>query len=48
MEISAEQFALIEHCLPRQRANVSMTNSPEADGTPRFIWLPRMLDLERP
>lgn len=134
MEITAEQFALIEHCLPRQRGNVSMTNlqvinavlyvaehgckwrglpkrfgnwhtvytrmrrwakagvldkmfeelqreqvvririeavsldstsikvhpdgtgalktdrkpleSPEADGTPRFIWLPRM--LERP
>ena len=26
MEISAEQFALIEHCLPTQRGNVSMTN----------------------
>lgn len=26
MEITAEQFALIEHCLPRQRGNVSMTN----------------------
>ena len=22
--------------------------SPEADGTPRFIWLPRMLDTMRP
>ena len=26
MEISAEQFALVEHCLPKQRGNVSMTN----------------------
>jgi transposase len=26
MEISAEQFALIEHCLPRPRGNVSVTN----------------------
>ncbi|MEZ5484367.1 MAG: IS5 family transposase [Lysobacteraceae bacterium] len=26
MEISAEQFAQIEHCLPLQRGNVSMTN----------------------
>ncbi|MNV50468.1 hypothetical protein D3C71_1424820 [compost metagenome] len=26
MEITAEQFALIEHCLPGQRGNVSMTN----------------------
>ena len=26
MEITAEQFARIEHCLPRQRGNVSMTN----------------------
>lgn len=26
MEITPEQFALIEHCLPKQRGNVSMTN----------------------
>ena len=26
MEITAEQFALIEHCLPKQRGNVSMSN----------------------
>jgi transposase len=26
MEITAEQFALVEHCLPKQRGNVSMTN----------------------
>ncbi|WP_143701374.1 transposase, partial [Xanthomonas oryzae] len=26
MEITAAQFALIEHCLPLQRGNVSMTN----------------------
>ena len=26
MEITAEQFAVIEHCLPRQRGNVSMSN----------------------
>ncbi|KAB7762675.1 IS5 family transposase [Xanthomonas maliensis] len=26
MEITPEQFALIEHCLPTQRGNVSMTN----------------------
>lgn len=26
MEISSEQFAQIEHCLPLQRGNVSMTN----------------------
>ena len=26
MEITAEQFARIEHCLPRQRGNVSMSN----------------------
>jgi len=26
MEISAEQLALVEHCLPKQRGNVSMTN----------------------
>ena len=26
MEITPEQFALIEHCLPLQRGNVSMTN----------------------
>ena len=26
MEITAKQFALVEHCLPRQRGNVSMTN----------------------
>lgn len=26
MEISAEQFTLIEDCLPKQRGNVSMTN----------------------
>ena len=26
MEISAEQFARIEHCLPKQRGNVSMSN----------------------
>lgn len=26
MEISAEQFSLIEHCLLRQRGNVSMSN----------------------
>lgn len=26
MEITPEQFARIEHCLPTQRGNVSMTN----------------------
>lgn len=26
MEITPEQFSLIEHCLPAQRGNVSMTN----------------------
>jgi transposase len=26
MEITAAQFAQIEHCLPRQRGNVSLTN----------------------
>src|SRR4051812_36010335 len=26
MEITPEQFARIEHCLPRQRGNVSMQN----------------------
>jgi transposase len=26
MEITAEQFACIEHCLPKQRGNVSMSN----------------------
>ena len=26
MEITAEQFAKIEHCLPRQRGNVSLSN----------------------
>jgi hypothetical protein len=26
MEITPEQFALIEHCFPKQRGNVSMTN----------------------
>ena len=26
MEITEEQFARIEHCLPKQRGNVSMTN----------------------
>lgn len=26
MEISAEQFKRIEHCLPRQRGNVSLSN----------------------
>ena len=26
MEITPEQFARIEHCLPKQRGNVSMTN----------------------
>ena len=26
MEISAEQLALVEHCLPKQRGNVSMSN----------------------
>ena len=26
MEITPEQFALIQHCLPKQRGNVSMTN----------------------
>lgn len=26
MEITREQFALVEHCLPKQRGNVSMTN----------------------
>ena len=26
MEITAEQFAAIEHCLPRQRGNVSLSN----------------------
>lgn len=26
MEISAEQFATIEHCLPLQRGNVSLSN----------------------
>ena len=26
MEITAEQFGKIEHCLPRQRGNVSLTN----------------------
>ena len=26
MEITAEQFALIEHCLPTQRGNVSLSN----------------------
>jgi transposase len=26
MEITPEQFARVEHCLPTQRGNVSMTN----------------------
>jgi len=26
MKITAEQFARIEHCLPKQRGNVSMSN----------------------
>jgi hypothetical protein len=26
MEITPEQFAKIEHCLPRQRGNVSLSN----------------------
>jgi len=26
MEITPEQFAVVEHCLPKQRGNVSMTN----------------------
>ncbi len=26
MEITPEQFALVEHCLPKQRGNVSVTN----------------------
>ena len=26
MEITPEQFATIEHCLPRQRGNVSLSN----------------------
>ena len=26
MEITAQQFATIEHCLPRQRGNVSLSN----------------------
>ncbi len=26
MEITPEQFGLVEHCLPKQRGNVSMTN----------------------
>jgi hypothetical protein len=26
MEITPEQFATIEHCLPRQRGNVSLGN----------------------
>ncbi|WP_323644844.1 transposase, partial [Escherichia coli] len=26
MEITPEQFSRIEHCLPTQRGNVSMTN----------------------
>jgi hypothetical protein len=26
MEITPAQFSLIEHCLPTQRGNVSMTN----------------------
>ncbi|KLB08258.1 IS5 family transposase, partial [Xanthomonas hortorum] len=26
MEITPAQFSLIEHCLPAQRGNVSMTN----------------------
>ncbi|RBA51031.1 IS5/IS1182 family transposase, partial [Xanthomonas oryzae pv. oryzae] len=26
MQITPAQFALIEHCLPLQRGNVSMTN----------------------
>lgn len=26
MEITAEQFSRIEHCLPRQRGNVSLSN----------------------
>jgi transposase len=26
MEITSEQFATIEHCLPRQRGNVSLSN----------------------
>jgi len=26
MEITAEQFSKIEHCLPRQRGNVSLSN----------------------
>ncbi len=101
MEITEAQYRLIEHCLPTQRGNVSLSNlrvlnaflfvaefaqlqhaqivrikieavgldstavkvhpdgtgalkktarkplaSPAADGPPRFIWLPRM--LERP
>lgn len=26
MEITPEQFALVEHCLPRQKGNVSMSH----------------------
>ncbi|MBI2732347.1 MAG: transposase, partial [Aquabacterium sp.] len=26
MEITSDQFAQIEHCLPKQRGNVSLTN----------------------
>ncbi|MFZ5655976.1 MAG: IS5/IS1182 family transposase, partial [Pseudomonadota bacterium] len=26
MEITAEQFSVVEHCLPRQRGNVSLSN----------------------
>ena len=26
MEITPEQFATIEHCLPKQRGNVSLSN----------------------
>ena len=26
MEITPEQFALIQHCMPKQRCNVSMSN----------------------
>ena len=29
-----------------KKTDLSPSASPEADGTPRFIWLPRM--LERP
>jgi len=35
MEITAEQFARIEHCLPTQRGNVSMSNLNEWRGLPK-------------